>query len=175
MSSQQQTQESDIPEEYDPDEIEPKWRDEWLDAGVYEYEDTGATDYVIDTPPPYPTGNFHIGNSLGWCYMDFAARYKRLQGFDVDFPQGWDCHGLPTEVKVEEEQDIHRTEVPRDEFREMCVEHTHEQIEAMRGAMHDLGFSQDWSHEYYTMDPEYWGTTQRSFVEMADEEYVYRD
>ena len=166
---------SDLPETYDPDDIEPKWRDEWLESGVFVYEDTGAPDYVIDTPPPYPTGNFHIGNSLGWCYMDFAARYKRLRGFDVDFPQGWDCHGLPTEVKVEEEHGIHRTDVSREEFREMCIEHTERQIEAMRSAMADLGFSQNWEHEFYTMDPSYWGLTQRSFVEMAESDYVYRD
>ncbi|MFB6148439.1 MAG: valine--tRNA ligase [Halobacteriales archaeon] len=167
--------ERELPENYEPDAIEPKWQDQWRESDVYAYEDTGSPDYVIDTPPPYPTGNFHIGNSLGWCYMDFAARYRRLAGDDVLFPQGWDCHGLPTEVKVEEENDIHRTDVPRDEFREMCIEHTHDQIEAMREAMHDLGFSQDWNYEYYTMEPEYWGKTQRSFVEMADAEYVYRD
>jgi len=163
-----------MPDEYDPDEIEGKWRDRWQGMDVYEYEDTGATDYVVDTPPPYPTGNFHIGNALGWCYMDYAARYKRLQGFDVDFPQGWDCHGLPTEVKVEENHDIHRTEVPRDEFRRMCIEHTEEQIDAMKETMLDLGFSQDWTTEFRTMDPEYWGKTQRSFVEMAEDDYIYR-
>jgi valyl-tRNA synthetase len=166
---------SDLPDNYDPDTVESKWRDEWQDMDVYEYHDTGSPDYVVDTPPPYPTGNLHIGNALGWCYMDFAARYKRLQGFDVDFPQGWDCHGLPTEVKVEENNDIHRTDVPRDEFREMCIEHTEDQIDAMRDTMHTLGFSQDWNHEFKTMDPEYWGETQRSFVRMADSDYVYRD
>ena len=166
---------TDIPDEYDPDELEPRLRERWLDSDVYRYEDTGAPDYVIDTPPPYPTGNLHIGNALGWCYMDFAARFHRLIGDDVLFPQGWDCHGLPTEVKVEENQGIHRTDVPREEFRRMCVEHTEEQIEAMRDTMLRLGFSQDWTHEFRTMDDEYWGTTQRSFVEMADGDYVYRD
>ncbi|MFT4958382.1 MAG: valyl-tRNA synthetase [Halobacteriales archaeon] len=164
----------EMPDDYDPDEIEAKWRDRWQGMDIYEYEDTGATDYVVDTPPPYPTGNFHIGNALGWCYMDYAARYKRLQGFDVDFPQGWDCHGLPTEVKVEENHDIHRTEVPRDEFREMCIDHTEEQIDAMKETMLDLGFSQDWTTEFRTMDPEYWGKTQRSFIEMAEDDYIYR-
>ena len=166
---------TDLPDNYDPDSAEPKWRDQWQEMDVYSYEDTGATDYVVDTPPPYPTGNLHIGNALGWCYMDFAARYHRLAGDDVLFPQGWDCHGLPTEVKVEENQDIHRTDVPREEFREMCIEHTESQIDAMRDTMHTLGFSQDWDHEFRTMDDEYWGETQRSFVRMADNEYVYQD
>jgi len=163
-------------DEYDPDRVESKWRERWQEMDVYAPDDDpDKPDYVIDTPPPYPTGNFHIGNALGWCYMDFAARYRRLQGYDVDFPQGWDCHGLPTEVKVEEEQDIHRTDVPREEFRRMCVEHTEEQIGAMKATMRDLGFSQNWDHEFRTMDPEYWGETQRSFVRMAEDDYVYRD
>jgi valyl-tRNA synthetase len=166
---------TDIPDTYDPDTVEQKWRDEWQEMDVYSYADTGAPDYVVDTPPPYPTGNLHIGNALGWCYMDFAARYHRLAGDDVLFPQGWDCHGLPTEVKVEENNDLHRTDVPREEFREMCIEHTEEQIDAMRETMHTLGFSQDWDHEFKTMDPDYWGETQRSFVRMADAGYVYRD
>jgi len=103
---------TEIPDSYDPDSAEQKWREEWQEMDVYNYEGT-KPDYVIDTPPPYPTGNLHIGNALGWCYMDFAARYHRLVGEDVLFPQGWDCHGLPTEVKVEENQGIHRTDVPR--------------------------------------------------------------
>ncbi|MFB6132600.1 MAG: class I tRNA ligase family protein, partial [Halanaeroarchaeum sp.] len=165
----------DIPAEYEPDAIEPKWQHEWLDSDVYEYADTGATDYVIDTPPPYPTGDLHIGHGLNWAYMDFAARYHRLQGDDVLFPQGWDCHGLPTEVKVEEIHDIHRTDVPREEFREMCVEQTETKIASMKETMIELGFSQDWSAEYRTMDTSYWEKTQKSFVQMADDEYVYRD
>jgi valyl-tRNA synthetase len=165
---------SDIPDSYDPDSAEQKWREAWQEMDVYSYGGT-KPDYVIDTPPPYPTGNLHIGNALGWCYMDFAARYHRLQGEDVLFPQGWDCHGLPTEVKVEENNDIHRTDVPREEFREMCVDHTEDQIDAMRETMGTLGFSQDWDHEFKTMDDDYWGQTQRSFVRMADNDYVYRD
>ncbi|MFB6111212.1 MAG: valine--tRNA ligase [Halobacteriaceae archaeon] len=174
--SEQTQRTRELPESYEPDEIEPRRQAAWRDSDLYEYDpEEDAPDYVIDTPPPYPTGNMHIGNALGWCYMDFAARYKRLQGFDVSFPQGWDCHGLPTEVKVEENHDIHRTDVPREEFREMCIEHTESQVEAMRETMDRLGFSQDWSQEYRTMDPEYWGKTQRSFVEMADDGLVYRD
>jgi len=182
---------TEIPDSYDPDETESKWRYQWAESDLYRYEpgnddvdadpgDTSADgadrpDYVIDTPPPYPTGDFHIGNALGWCYMDFAARYRRLQGENVLFPQGWDCHGLPTEVKVEENRDVHRTDVSREQFREWCISHTETQIDSMKGTMGQLGFSQDWSHEFRTMDPEYWGRTQRSFVAMHGDDYVYRD
>ncbi|MCQ4333910.1 valine--tRNA ligase [Natronomonas sp. F2-12] len=167
---------SDVPDSYDPEEAEQRWREEWLDSEVYSYDDDPERpDYIIDTPPPYPTGNLHIGNALGWCYMDYAARYHRLKGDDVLFPQGWDCHGLPTEVKVEENRDIHRTDVSREQFREWCVEHTESQIGAMKETMLTLGFSQDWNHEFRTMNDDYWEETQRSFVEMAESDYVYQD
>ncbi|HET7323963.1 MAG TPA: valine--tRNA ligase [Halococcus sp.] len=165
---------TELSETYDPESIEANWREEWTESELYRYDD-GGTQYVIDTPPPYPTGDFHIGNALGWCYMDFAARYHRMQGENVSFPQGWDCHGLPTEVKVEENQGIRRTDVPREEFRQLCIEHTEGQIDAMKETMQRLGFSQDWEQEFRTMDSEYWAKTQRSFVEMHEAGYVYRD
>mgnify|MGYP000085333944 CR=1 FL=1 len=169
---------TDVPSDYDPGELETRLQQRWLDEETYRFDGDANdpdTSYVIDTPPPYPTGNLHIGNALGWCYMDFTARYHRLQGDDVLFPQGWDCHGLPTEVKVEENQDIHRTDVSRQEFRDMCIEHTDAQIDAMKDTMVELGFSQDWNHEFRTMDPSYWGKTQESFTEMAEDGLVYRD
>ncbi len=166
---------TEMPETYEASTIETRWREAWRDSDVYRYQGDSDREYIIDTPPPYPTGDLHIGHALNWLYIDFAARYHRLIGDDVMFPQGWDCHGLPTEVKVEENHDIHRTDVPRDEFRQLCIEHTEDQIESMRETMEQLGFSIDWEQEYRTMDPEYWGLTQRSFVEMFEDDRVYRD
>ena len=164
-----------IPKEYDPHIIEPKWRDSW-DMSMYHFDwkDNTRPQFIIDTPPPYPTGNFHIGNSLNWCYIDFVARYKRMCGFNVMFPQGWDCHGLPTEVKVEEIHGITKNEVPREEFRNMCRELTVGNIEKMRQTMLNLGFSTDWSNEFVTMEPEYYSKTQRSFRQMYDMDRLYQ-
>ncbi|MBN2488678.1 MAG: valine--tRNA ligase [Methanosarcinaceae archaeon] len=165
-----------VPKEYDPHEIEPRWRKAW-DMSMYhfDWEDNSRPQYIIDTPPPYPTGNFHIGNSLNWCYIDFVARYKRMQGFNVMFPQGWDCHGLPTEVKVEETHGITKNQVPRAEFRRMCEELTAGNIAKMRETMMGLGFSTDWSNEFVTMEPAYYVKTQRSFVKMHDMGRIYQE
>ena len=161
---------TNIPDSYDPDRIESHWQQEWQDSDVYEFDPSDSdTQYVIDTPPPYPSGNLHLGHGLGWSYIDFTARFHRLQGDAVLFPQGWDCHGLPTEVKVEEVNDIHRTDVSNEAFREMCIEWTDARIEEMKSTMQELGFSQDWSAEYRTMNPEYWGKTQESFIAMAED------
>jgi valyl-tRNA synthetase len=164
-----------IPKEYNPQEVEKRWQNAW-DMSMYhfDWEDENKPQYIIDTPPPYPTGNFHIGNSLNWCYIDFVARYKRMQGFNVMFPQGWDCHGLPTEVKVEEIHDITKNQVPRAEFRKLCEELTIANIEKMRQTMRMLGFSVDWSNEFITMNPEYFVKTQRSFVQMQKQGRIYQ-
>ena len=91
-----------LEKEYKAQEVEEKWLKLWKDDMYYFDWNSKKPHYIIDTPPPYPTGSFHIGNTLNWCYIDFIARYKRMKGYEVMFPQGWDCHGLPTEVKVEE-------------------------------------------------------------------------
>lgn len=164
-----------VPKEYIPHEVEPKWKSSW-DMSMYHFDwkDNTRPQYIIDTPPPYPTGNFHIGNSLNWCYIDFVARYKRMCGYNVMFPQGWDCHGLPTEVKVEEIHGITKNEVPREQFRQMCRDLTLGNIEKMRATLMNLGFSVDWSNEFVTMEPEYYSKTQRSFRKMYDMGRVYQ-
>ena len=163
-----------LEKEYNSQNVEEKWLNLWKDEMYYFDWNSKKPHYIIDTPPPYPTGSFHIGNTLNWCYIDFIARYKRMKGFEVMFPQGWDCHGLPTEVKVEEKYGISKNDVPREKFRELCVAFTEENIEKMRETMRRMGFSIDWSKEYITMYPEYYSKTQLSFVRMYNKGLIYK-
>ncbi|RQW80309.1 MAG: valine--tRNA ligase [Methanothrix sp.] len=166
---------SEVSKEYNFKQAEEKWVASW-DSSVYYFDwESKKPQYIIDTPPPYPTGNFHIGNALNWCYIDFVARYKRMRGFNVMFPQGWDCHGLPTEVKVEEINHITKNQVPREEFRRLCEKLTDEAIERFHLSMGRLGLSIDWSNEYVTMKPEYYVKTQTSFVQMHEHGLIYRE
>jgi valyl-tRNA synthetase len=164
----------DIPKDYDHNN-ESKWQKKWDDEEIYKFIGDGTRPrYIIDTPPPYPTGNIHLGHVLNWAYIDFNARYRREKGHDVLFPQGWDCHGLPTEVKVEETHNIKKNDVPLQEFRQMCVDLTTENISMMKKQMKSLGFSQDWSREFVTMTPEYRRRTQYSFLKMYNQGLIYR-
>jgi valyl-tRNA synthetase len=167
-------QPKEIPKHFNFSEVEPRWQAVWRDKDNYFDPTSVKPPYIIDTPPPYPTGNFHIGNAFNWCYIDFIARYKRMRGFNVMFPQGWDCHGLPTEVKVEEIHGITKNDVPRDLFREMCRELTLQNIEKMRTTMRRCAFSIDWSNEYITMLPEYYKKTQLSFLRMLQDGRIYQ-
>jgi len=127
--------------------------------------------YTIDTPPPFTIGELHMGHVLSYSFFDFAARYKRMQGFNVYYPQGWDCQGFPTEVKVEKKYG----RLPPLQFREKCVEWTTEMIARMKTQMNEMGFSPDWDYEYRTMEPEYHRKVQLSLIQMYKDKLVYRD
>ena len=155
--------------------IEEKWQQNWEQLGIYFFnrEDSRPA-FTIDTPPPYPSGNFHMGNVLNWTYIDTLARFKRMQGFNVLFPQGWDCHGLPTEVKTEEIHKIKKTDVSPQEFVKLCKEVINKYITIMKKAIIRLGCSVDWTTEYKTMDSTYWKNTQLSFIQLHKKGLIYK-
>jgi len=165
-----------LPKEFNPIEIERKWQEAWEEMGVYRFDwkDSKRPVFSIDTPPPYPSGEFHMGLVLNWTYFDIVARYKRMRGYNVYFPQGWDCHGLPTEVEVEKKHKIKKTDLPPDKFRKLCEEHVEKYIGLMKEAITRLGCSIDWTTEYKTMDPDYWRRTQLSFILLYKKGFIYR-
>jgi len=170
------TQSFILPKEYDPSTEEPKWQKRWEDGGIYSFdaENNVRPTYSIDTPPPYPSGEFHVGNALNHCYFDFVARYKRMRGYNVHFPQGWDCHGLPTEVNAEKTFKVKKNDLPPAQFVELCRKLTEETIARMKETVIRLGISTDWRLEYRTMDPAYYKLTQLSFLRLYDAGYIYR-
>jgi valyl-tRNA synthetase len=155
--------------------IEEKWQKQWEEMGIYHFDwnDRKKPVFSIDTPPPYPSGEFHMGNVLNWTYFDIVARFKRMRGFNVHFPQGWDCHGLGIEVQAEKQNKIRKNEVPPDKFRQLCEELVAKYIDIMKTAVRRLGCSNDWTTEYKTMNPDYWRRTQLSFILLYKKEFIY--
>ena len=156
--------------------IERKWQSKWEEWGIYcfNWEDHSKPAFSIDTPPPYPSGEFHMGNVLNWTYFDIIARYKRMQGFNVYFPQGWDCHGLQIERRAEEEYGISKSDTPTAEFIDYCKKFVNKYIDVMKTAIKQLGCSSDWTTEYRTMDPDYWRRTQLSFIQLYKKGFFYQ-
>ncbi|MEM3536388.1 MAG: valine--tRNA ligase [Candidatus Bathyarchaeia archaeon] len=165
-----------LPKEFDPVSIERKWQKLWEEMGVYRFnwEDRTRPTFSIDTPPPYPSGEFHMGNVLNWTYFDIVARFKRMRGYNVYFPQGWDCHGLSIEVQVERENNIRKREMPPDKFRRLCEKLVEKYIAMMKEGVIRLGCSVDWTTEYRTMDPDYWRRTQKSFIILYNKGFIYQ-
>ena len=164
-----------LPKEYNFAEIEQKWQKKWEEMGIFHYDwnDKKRTPFSIDTPPPYPSGELHMGNVLNWTYFDMVARYKRSRGFNVLFPQGWDCHGLGIEIQVEKANNIRKRDLPSDQFRNMCMALVEKYIAMMKEGILKLGCSIDWTTEYKTMDPDYWRRTQLSFILLQKKGYMY--
>jgi valyl-tRNA synthetase len=165
-----------MPKEYNFADIEQKWQSKWEEMGIYHYDwnDKQRAPFSIDTPPPYPSGELHMGNVLNWTYFDMVARYKRMQGFNVLFPQGWDCHGLGIEIQVEKARNIRKRDVPPDQFRAWCIELVEKYVSMMKEGILKMGASIDWTTEYKTMNPDYWRRTQLSFVLLHKKGYMYR-
>jgi valyl-tRNA synthetase len=165
-----------LPRDFSVLDVEKKWQSMWEDVGTNRFDrsDKKRPAFSIDTPPPYTSGEFHMGLVLNWTYFDIVARFKRMRGYNVYFPQGWDCHGLPVEVEVEKKNNILKTDVPPDQFRKLCMELVTKYIGVMKESIFRLGCSIDWSTEYRTMDPDYWRRTQLSYILSYKKGFVYR-
>jgi valyl-tRNA synthetase len=169
-----------FPKRYSPKDIEAKWQARWLTAeahkAVYQFDkqDTSRPILSIDTPPPFTSGEMHMGHAYWTVINDTVARYKRMRGYNVLLPQGWDGQGLPTELKVQ-----NRWHIPREDrnlFRKKCVEFTHQMIASMKRTMIRMGYRPDWEQfEYKTMDSSYWRNVQSTLLTFYEKGLIYRD
>jgi len=161
----------ELPSEYDATEVEPRWQNYWTENEVFRFRlDTDKPPYVVDTPPPFTSGSLHMGHVLNHTWIDIAARYRRMRGYNVLLPQGFDCHGLPTELRVEKQ-------VSKDDavaFRRACVSWTEDCIADMRSQFDRLGYSADWSRTYLTMSDDYVAKVQDSLLTYQERGMIYR-
>lgn len=161
-----------ISKNYDSKQCEQKWQAEWEKSRIYAFDEKSSKKpFVIDTPPPFTSGVPHMGHVLWWTWNDIIARHKRMCGFNVLLPQGWDCHGLPTELRVEKEYEIRKTDK---KFLEACNEWTEKCIRKMKDYMVRFGYSADWDYEYFTHSSEYVGFVQKTLVNLFNRKLIER-
>jgi len=146
---------------YEPKTAEPRQQARWAEASAFVTKDTGRPKYYVLEMFPYPSGNIHMGHARNYVMGDVVARSKRAQGFDVLHPMGWDAFGMPAE-NAAMERGIH----PKG--------WTYSNIANMREQLKLLGLSLDWSREFATCDPEYYGKQQAWFLELYRRGLVYR-
>jgi len=161
-----------IAKKFNPNEIEKKWSAFWDKEKIYKFDEDGEKPYIIDTPPPFTSGVPHMGHVLWWTWNDIIARFKRMTGYNVLLPQGWDCHGLPTELKVEKEYGIKKDN--KKEFIKKCNEWTEMSIKKMKSKMIKLGYSSDWSYEYMSHTPEYIKFVQWTLLKLYKRGFLKR-
>ena len=148
--------------EYNPQEIEPKWQQQWEAADLFRVtEDPARPKYYVLEMLPYPSGTLHMGHIRNYSIGDALARYKWMQGFSVLHPMGWDAFGLPAENAA-----IKSQRAPR--------EYTLSNIAHMKRQHRRFGFSYDWAREVSTCEPEYYRWNQWFFLKMLERGLAYR-
>ena len=148
---------------YDHLEIEKKWQLKWEEDGIFEAKDfnDGKRNYYALTMFPYPSGDLHMGHWYAFAPADAHARFKRMEGYNVMHPQGFDSFGLPAENAA-----IERNEDP--------MEWTYENIENFRRQFREMGTSYDWKRELVTSDSNYYKWNQYFFIQFYKNGLAYR-
>jgi leucyl-tRNA synthetase len=148
--------------EYDPQAIEKKWQARWNADHAFEADaDPSKPKYYALEMLPYPSGTLHMGHMRNYTIGDLVARFRRMLGFHVIHPMGWDAFGLPAENAA-----IQRGIHPR--------EWTLANIESFKRVCHRFGFSYDWRREISTCEPEYYKWNQWFFLRMLEKGIAYR-
>ena len=182
-----------LPDRVGVDGLEEKWCRDWDESGVYRFRNTRERSgvYSIDTPPPTVSGHLHVGHVFSYTHTDVIARFKRMQGYDVFHPLGWDDTGLPTERRVQNYYGVrvdtslkydpnfkppfHGTKgkkisakdqvpVSRQNFIELCEELTAEDEKLFEQLWRSLGLSVDWSQTYHTIGEHPRRVAQKAFL-----------
>ena len=195
-----------LPERPSLDGLEEKWGAVWREQGTYTFDRDAALAgergqvFSIDTPPPTASGSLHMGHVFSYTHTDCMARYKRMAGFNVFYPIGWDDNGLPTEKRVQNfygvrgdatlpyESDFeppHRgtarsikaadeKPISRQNFIELCDELTVQDEAAFESLFRRMGFSLDWDISYRTIDDHSRATSQQAFVRNVQRGEAYQ-
>ncbi|MBW6457077.1 MAG: leucine--tRNA ligase [Trueperaceae bacterium] len=156
------------PGRYDPTTLEARWRQAWKDQGLYtvDLDDSSRPKYYFLTMYPYPSGDLHVGHWYAEAPADAAARFRRMRGYNVLFPMGFDAFGLPAENAAiraaREGEKVHPMSL------------TYERIDRMEKQFEQMGAMFDWSKKVVTCDPEYYRWNQWVFLRMFERGLAYR-
>ena len=182
-----------LPDKVGVDGLEDKWREVWDESEVYKFQGTRDRKavYSIDTPPPTVSGHLHVGHVFSYTHTDVIARFKRMNGYDVFYPMGWDDNGLPTERRVQNYYGVRvdtslkydpdfvppfegtdgkkidaKDQVPisRKNFIELCEKLTAQDEKQFEALWRSLGLSIDWTQTYHTIGEHPQRVAQKAFL-----------
>jgi valyl-tRNA synthetase len=186
-----------VPEKPSLDGLEAKWGEWWEATGTYRFDRSKTREeiFAIDTPPPTASGSLHVGHVMSYTHTDLVARYRRMRGFEVFYPMGWDDNGLPTERRVQnyfnvrcdpslpsdprfdasklERPDERPVAISRGNFIELCEHLTNEDEKAFEDLFRLLGLSVDWSQTYTTIGEMSRRASQRAFLRLVRRGLAY--
>ena len=194
---------ADAPEKVSVEGLEGKWSVAWDVSGVYKFDrsKTRSEIYSIDTPPPTASGSLHVGHVFSYTHTDVLARYKRMAGFEVYYPMGWDDNGLPTERRVQNYYGVRcdptlpydpnfvppfeggdnksskaadQVPISRRNFIALCDKLTTEDEKQFENLWRTLGVSVDWDQTYQTISPAAQAVSQKAFLKNLERGEAYQ-
>ena len=156
---------------------EPKALARWQEMGIYQRireARQGAPTYVLHDGPPYANGPIHLGHALNKCLKDFIVKSKTMSGFDSPYVPGWDCHGLPIEIKVDQQLGGKKLQMEKLEVREACRKYAQKFLDLQREQFKRIGVFGRWDDPYSTMTPQYESVVLATFYDFLEKEFVYK-
>ena len=147
----------------------------WEEGKEFQFVyDNQRENFIIDTPPPTVSGSLHIGHIFSYIHQDIVARYKRMNGYNVVFPFGFDNNGLPTERYIENKYNVSVKEVGQKEFISICYKGIQSVQDSFVSLWKKLGLSYDWNLTYSTISPDVIKLSQKLFIQLYKKGLVYK-
>src|SRR6266853_3749369 len=154
---------------------EPKLLEMWEKMGIYakiREARRGSPKYVLHDGPPYANGAIHEGHALNKSLKDFVVKSKTMAGFDSPYVPGWDCHGLPIEIKVDESLGRKKLEMDPLQVRQECRRYAEKYVGLQREQFKRLGVLGRWDDAYLTMSPQYESEIAHTFFHLVEQGVV---
>jgi isoleucyl-tRNA synthetase len=156
---------------------EPKMLARWEQASIYERireARKGSPTYILHDGPPYTSGPIHMGTALNKCLKDFIVKSKTMAGFDAPYVPGWDCHGLPIEIKVDKELGGKKLQMRPTDVRAECRKYAQKFLDLQRQQFKRIGVFGRFDRPYATMNPEYESVVLSTFFSFYENGFVYK-
>ncbi len=156
---------------------EPKMLERWEQMGIYQrirQARKGAPRYILHDGPPYTSGPIHMGTALNKCLKDFIVKSKTMAGFDAPYVPGWDCHGLPIEIKVDKELGGKKLQMAATAVRAECRKYAQKFLDLQRNQFKRIGVFGRFDQPYATMNPQYESVVLSTFFSFYDNGFVYK-
>ncbi|MFZ0731723.1 MAG: isoleucine--tRNA ligase [Candidatus Sulfotelmatobacter sp.] len=156
---------------------EPKMLEHWEEMGIYQRireARKGAERYILHDGPPYTSGPIHMGTALNKCLKDFIVKSKTMAGFDAPYVPGWDCHGLPIEIKVDKELGGKKLQMPATSVRAACRKYAQKFLDLQRKQFKRIGVFGRFERPYATMTPQYESVVLSTFFSFYENGFVYK-
>jgi isoleucyl-tRNA synthetase len=168
---------TDFPMKANLPQNEPKMLERWEKTGIYERirkARKGAPRFILHDGPPYTSGPIHMGTAMNKCLKDFIVKSKTMAGFDAPYVPGWDCHGLPIEIKVDKELGGKKLQMRPTDVRAECRKYAQKFLDLQRTQFKRIGVFGRFDRPYATMNPQYESVVLSTFFSFYENGFVYK-